>query len=305
MKKAMVLFGVTLGKRYSRKQKNYFYFVMKKEWERLGYAVNLQSFKSKLYRHYNIVIGNLDTAKTLVICGYDTPMKGIRRKTCYYPFHSYLNKQNAKRNLVYQVGFSLALLVFIILLWKWKGMSSSLQLPYLLIIIILLALAYYMLKGRANPVNFNRNSASLALLSLLMEEHIPQVGYVLLDQSIDSFEGIKLLKEYMNNQKIICLDCIAEGRTFVIAHEECMKKEAKKLLQAIEPITAIDRCYYKERPAQNSISIIPSMLYVVSGEIIEKEFVVKNTGTKADMQVDVKRLEQLQKGISRYLKGAL
>lgn len=305
MKEAMVLYGVSLGKRYSRRQKNRFFAMMKKQWEEDGYEVSLQSFESKLYRHYNIVIGDLQAASKVIVCGYDTPMKAMGRTT-YYPFHSELNKQQAKHNLLQQIGCSLIyFLPIIAVLWRFDDMEMGIQLLCIILSGILLLFAYRRLRGQANPVNFNRNSASLALLATLMKEHHPSVAYVLLDQSIDSYEGVKLLKEYIHNQKVLYLDCIAYGEQMVIAHGDHMQKEAECLIQAVSSIPFIDRCYHKDRLAQNSISIIPNMLYIASGQIIEKEFVVKDTGSKADMQVDMERLELLQQGISTYLKGAL
>ena len=83
-----------------------------------------------------------------------------------------------------------------------------------LVAVLAALLGVSLLHSRGNRVNFNRNSASVALILRLIQECDPNAStaLVLVDQCCNSYEGLKLLKEACPSRaEVILLDCLAQG----------------------------------------------------------------------------------------------
>lgn len=304
MKDEMLLYGITLARRYTRRQKNAFYAMLKKDWLKDGHSVSLLGRQSRFFHHYHIIIGDLKKANTIIMTGYDTPAKSFISND-YYPFHSELNKKKAIRNLIIQTMLAILImcLVFILFL-NIKKLAMIWKVFCIITMIVLTYCSYRVSKGFANPVNFNQNSASLAVIQEIMNrsKSNKNVAFVLLDQTIDSFEGLKYMNQVIEeNKRIIYLDAIANGEKLVIAHGKQMKHAAEELTSHFTNIDYINRCYDQERISQNALSFFPNMLYIASGEISNSEFVVHDIGSKKDNQVNMKRLSHICEGIMSYI----
>lgn len=62
MKDLLMLFGVTLAKRYTNRQKRFFRSQVEPFFKKLGYTVEFQAVKKKLIHVSNILIGDVHKA---------------------------------------------------------------------------------------------------------------------------------------------------------------------------------------------------------------------------------------------------
>ena len=73
MKDEMMLVGVTLARRYTRKQKEIFLAEVCRQCREAGWKTEFQTRHSRMLHVCNLVIGDLAHAKTVIACAYDTP----------------------------------------------------------------------------------------------------------------------------------------------------------------------------------------------------------------------------------------
>ena len=99
MKDLMMLFGVTLAKRYTNRQKRIFYSQLEPFLEKMGYTIKYQQLQKKLIRVKNILIGDIYKAQYVVLCPYDTPSRSLLPYK-YYPFNSSKNLQQENKELL-------------------------------------------------------------------------------------------------------------------------------------------------------------------------------------------------------------
>ncbi len=76
-----MLFGVTLAKRYTNRQKKVFFSQVEPFFTNLGYTVTVQENKKKWLRVFNILIGDICKAQYIVLCPYDNPSKSLLPNT--------------------------------------------------------------------------------------------------------------------------------------------------------------------------------------------------------------------------------
>lgn len=302
MKDLMMYYGVLFGKRFNQKQKQTFYNEVSSRYQELGYSVELQSKQGKYFSVNNIVIGDLNKVHKIIVAGYDTPSKSHLPNYKYYPFNTKKNLSNESFTVFIQ--FLISCLLFGIMYFILKDFGSYsiwLKVGSIAISIILVVLAYLLFKAQPNPVNFNRNSASLAIIHSLLEPlKNMDTAFVLLDHAVTSFEGLKLLKEKVGEEKeIIVLDCLASGEKVVVAHHE--EQPIKKLLE-VQQLELLDKGYSLEKAAGNVLHFFPKMLYFVSGTIEKGQFLVKNTRSKKDIEFDLKQVEGIRDTLIHYCR---
>ncbi|GFP76437.1 hypothetical protein bsdtw1_02540 [Clostridium fungisolvens] len=302
----MMLFGVTLSKRYTFKQKKIFLSETHQYFQNLDYEISYQNNKSKLKSVTNMVIGELDKANVVVVCAYDTPSSVLLPNYLYYPFNIKKNLAQENINLVLQfVLMGLCFSAIYFLVSPFNTFSSIGKIIVSLLCGILGFIAYKLMQGSANKVNFNRSSASVALIGKLAEElkGNNDIAFVLLDQNINSYEGLKLLKKELKNSRklILYLDCLAYGTYLVCAHNEKMKETADQLIYHLKPLNIINKTYKPERYEETMLKFSTNMLVLTNGEIINEQLAVKNTRSRKDYQLDIKRLESIEKGLGAFL----
>jgi len=303
-----MLFGVTLAKRYTKAQKRIFYSQAEPLFKELGFSFEYQQSQSRISPITNIIIGNLAQAQSIVLCPYDTPSRSMLPFQ-YYPFNWSDNARQENREIFLQTFFYIsvcALTYFFaahINVWAlWQKIIGVAAMS------ILLFYSYRLIIGIANPINFNRNSASLALLFSLAQRtrRTKKVAYILLDKNTGSNAGLKMLAESqrIRHQQLIFLDCLANGNDIVCAHEPGTNAEAQKLIAALPQLALIDRQFEDDgRIKDTNLQIFPNMLHLCVGEVENRKFMVRNTRSKKDFRVDIPRLEILREGLTKYLEG--
>jgi hypothetical protein len=307
MKELMMLYGITLRKRYHNRQKAYFRSHISESYPKAGFSVTYPERKHTAAKITNIIAGDINKAELLFITAYDTPSTTLLPNYKYYPFHSKKNEKGEQLNFIVQiitvVFFAFCSYLFMKQFLSGSGVAKG---AYLGLTILSIIGAVLVGRGRANSFNFNRNSASLAIMERIAEQCSQNcnIAFVFLDQSISSFHGYKEFSyAYGDNSKtIVVLDCVAAGDMILLAHRKGCTKQAKQLIELAgkNTLTITDREYSEEKADKNILAFGRNMLYLVSGEVEGKEFIVANTRSKRDIQVDMKRLDKVAKTLIEF-----
>lgn len=306
MKDLLLLFGVTLPRRYTKVQKRIFYSEAEPLFNELGYSVTYQDSKNKFTRIDNMLIGNVEKAETVILCPYDTPARSFFQYK-YYPFTKAQNlKQESKDLLLRMLIFTATCLLTYSVISQFSILGTLLKILGIVLIASLLMIAYFMLAGLASPINFNKNSASVALIaSLAMKtrKNKAKVCYVLLDKNTDSNAGLKnlLQDERFKHKKFIFLDSVASGEKLVIAHRDAMMSDSKKISARLPGINVVDLSVPDEEIKDTILGLSPKTLHICVADNENNNYVVKNTRSKKDLKVDLPRLKLLEKCLVDFL----
>ncbi len=307
MKELLMMFGVTLAKRYNIRQKRIFFSETEQFFKKLGYTLEYQEFKKNLIHVVNILIGDLHKANYVILCPYDTPSRTLLPYK-YFPYNIEENLRQEKRELFLRTLIFLGScgLVYIVSV-QFSNFTSLQKIISIITSAFLLIFCYRLIVGVPNPVNFNRNSASVALIAALAKrtKNNPDVCYILIDKNISSNLGLKVLAsdERLKNKVFVYLDCVSHGEKLVCVHDEFTNAEAEKLYSSLSEIEIIDRVMSGERLDNTNLKIFQKMLHLCVGNIENQKFFVLNTRSKKDFKVDIPRLEVLRDGIIRYIGG--
>lgn len=300
----MMLYGVTLGARYTKKQRYLFGTHMKEALAANGWDYDIQySPKGKTaHKVENIIVGDPDRAKTVFVVPYDTPTKATGAFR-YYPFNPEKTLKEERRDMYLKTALGLVVAILSIPLIA-LGMARG-GLWYLLLTpaALLLVLGYRLMKGSTNGVNFNRASAALAVAMKLTEELRDKknsVAFAFCDRSVTAYEGYKVLgMELSQNANVVVLDAIAYGETLVLAHGPLANLRAKKLLERL-PEGTREKVYEEGQMERNLLSFFPGGMVLTAGKIEGGELVVENTRSDRDHKLDMPRLEQITKALEAF-----
>lgn len=307
MKNAMMLYGVTLGKRYSKRQKAWFFSHIGKAYPALGFPLTLDESKSRAFGVSNAVAGDWEKAGVIFAASYDTPTRSFLPNLCYYPFHTEKNIAEERKDLALQAVLTLMLAA--VAYFSARLFLSGQGVEKILFLLLAMGVALctiYFATPRANRFNFNRNSASLAVMEKIAEncKGNPNVAFAFLDKNVNSFEG---LKEFQNSRAlgekhVVLLDCLSYGPTLLLAHRAGENAQAEKLIELAKNagVQVTDRVYSDQAAEQNVLSFAKHMLVLVSGTVKGKEFVVEHTKSPQDIQVDTERLSGIAQTLAAY-----
>jgi len=307
MKDAMLFYGVTLGQRYNQPQKQFFFDQVSEIYKKLGYSVSLQSQATRYNSVNNIIIGNVEKAKTIVAASYDTPAK---IKFCSVPYFPFNAKKNVQIEALYSVAqwtlITITLFLMFLVLRNFFNYALLMKIISVALTLCVGLFVYWLLKSLPSPINFNRNSAALAIINKLAEGlKKTETAFVLLDQSVNSYQGLQLLSNSVKRkQRVILLEALAAGEKLVVAHKE--KTEVAEYL-ADRELKFIDKVYNDEQSVNNQLAFFDQLVILVSGSIERAQFVVKKTRNKQDIDVDISRMDKLaeviRRDITKYNKG--
>lgn len=303
----MMLYGVTLGARHTKKQRYLFGAQMKEALTEGGWDYTIQTNPKGKTAHKveNIIVGDPHRAKTVFVVPYDTPTKATGTFR-YYPFNPEKTLQEEKRDMHLKTALGLAVAILSIPLIALGMNRMGLWLLMLIPAVLFLVLGYRLMKGSANAVNFNRASAALAVAMKLTEELKDKknnVAFAFCDRSVTAYEGYKVLgMELPQNTNVVVLDAIAYGETLVLAHGPLANLRARKLLEKL-PEGTRERVYEEEQMERNLLSFFPGGMVLTAGQIRDGELVVEGTRSDLDHKLDMKRLEQIADALESFARG--
>lgn len=303
----MMLYGVTLGARHTKKQRYLFAAQMKEALTEHGWDYRIQTNpKGKTARRVeNILVGDPSRAKTVFVAPYDTPTKATRPFR-YYPFDPEKTMEEERRDMTVKTVLGLLVAVLAVPLISLAMARKGIWYFLLLGAALFLFLGYRVMRGRANEVNFNRASAAVAVCMKLVEELKDKknsVAFAFCDRAATAYEGYRVLgMELPQNTNVVVLDAIAYGETLVLAHGPLANLRARKLLEHL-PEGTREKVYGEDQLERNLLSFFPGGMVLTSGKIEGGEFVVEHTRSDGDHKLDLPRLEQIVKGLEAFARG--
>lgn len=280
MKDKMMQFGVTLSVRNTRKQKLCFLEEIIRECNQLGLSYSFID-DHKFFRHVtNLVIGDIEKAKTVVMAYYDTPIKSTLFKYKYAPFYPKNNAtQERVQLLIKLIIFVLVGLICYVLISLNENLFQMSQQMLFLVLSIMCATTLFVLYPKANKVNFNANSGAIAMLMHCVSElKTDGIAYVLYDKGCIGYDGLSILKDKVNKDAIVViLDSVATGKETVIAcRNVCIEDDQLKGFTV-----------KKYENPHNALSFFDHCIQISCGYIRNRQFYVDNTRSKNDYKVDV------------------
>lgn len=299
----MMLYGVTIGKRRSKKEKYLFARQLSEELTAKGWDIHVQSNTGRLFRVTNLIAGNLKTAKTLLVVPYDTPTQAIWSGG-YYPFHPELTIKAGQRDIALRLVLAIMLAALACVPLEIALSRQGVWLLMLLLTLPLAVGAVLLLRGHSNPFNFNRASAAVATAVKLAEDVLPQkdTAIAFCDQSAVSYEGYKLLAKNISQvPSVIVLDSISKGDRLVLAYGPKGERQAQLLLSLLPQ--AMGRFYRQEELGRNLLSLLPNAMILTSGTVENGELVVRDTCTPRDTGLDLPRLEKIEAALATFTEG--
>lgn len=297
LKDTMMLYCVTVGKRYNNRDKKLFRDQLKEDLKKAGLDIQDQQGGSIFLRIHNMIAQNSKNPRILIVVPYDTPIRTVW--TCdYYPFHPELSMHSAGRDLLIRFILSACLFVSAYLYVRtWNGLLSQ-------IFAAILAIAgLILLHGWGNRFNFNRSSAAVALAVRLTETlgHNEDIALAFCDRVTIGYGGYRLLADNLPNvSSVLILDSIASGEKLALGYKKSCENLALEL-KSLLPDPLIMRSYDQNEVGRNVLSLFPDAMMLTSGTIRKKELVVKGTGTPDDIKVDIPRLEKIENALNIFI----
>ena len=288
------------GTRFTKSQKNKFIDEVVKDYKDLGYWTRVHECKQGIKRVKNILIGNVDTAKTIIVAPYDTPSKALFSKYKYYPLDRTKTVKQEKVNNYFQVIICLLICsIAKYLLSLSDSFESNIKLLITLFVVLLIGVSVKIYIGFSARLCYNRNSVSIALIRDIASKMNPEkAAIILLDYSISSFEGYKQVCDYYGNmistKRFILLNCLGENDSIVIGCRHNSLKFAKELLADEKSDISIEIKVLEDDVADKlPLFYFPNCLILTSGQYYNDDLVVYNTRSGKDSKVNISNVMKL------------
>lgn len=197
--------------RKRREQKDEFLNWALQEAEKLGYRAKVEELGDKK-QHRNLVVGNLNSAKTVFTAHYDTPANNV--------LPNIMMPRNIPLFLLYQIFVVCVLLIIsfaAMALGAW--IAPGTKLPMLLYLVVYFGLLMLLMRGPANKHNANDNTSGVAavfsLMASLPTEERRKAAFILFDNEEKGKLGSKAYakehKETASLKLFVNMDCVGVG----------------------------------------------------------------------------------------------
>ncbi len=274
------------GIRYTRRQKYKFLKAVIETFSKFGYET-----KAITERGTHLLLGNMEAAKTIVAVGYDTPSRMFLQSN-YYPFEENKNKKEEHKNLLLMASI---LVVVVFVLFFIVSSYPQLFEPLLNKVILagLLMLLSVLVRPRANRVNTERYTASLAILFDLASKMYQNknVAYLLIDQSNTNALGFRILESF-KEKEIILLGTLASHPKLIVSGFDTQRLDSF--------IAKTDLSWSKKLLEENRVIFdkTQKLLYLVG---VKEDGSASNTQNSKKVDINIKRLAAISQDIQMYL----
>ncbi|MFV0479070.1 MAG: hypothetical protein ACK5LZ_00660 [Anaerorhabdus sp.] len=293
MKDEMMHYGVTCGMRFTKNQKQFFLEEAMQQAKQSKKPSKLQS-NGKVA---NLWIGDCNS-KMIIACAYDTPGKSLFLHSKYFPFNDKKNTEQSTYQLIIRTILFLVVMAMGIGFFLWNKKVEIL--PVVVMGVALLActgFGFVLLREKPNKVNFNRNSAAVAVLMSLVKDKSFQSTVVFMDKAVSSKEGQHLLKEEVSDeQTVVFLDAVSSGEQLVFAHTENI--DGEMIFEKEFQLSGIVKKYDSE--SKNVLTMFNRAIMITTGKINKKQFVVDNVQSSKDIGLDLERLLKIRDSLKCY-----
>ncbi|MGX8833106.1 hypothetical protein ACWG0P_02750 [Amedibacillus sp. YH-ame6] len=296
-------YGIIARRRFYRKEKIRFIKNIEQEFKTMGYATKILSPRGSKGKAIDLLIGDVKTAKKIIISSYDTPVKS-------FYLYSYKPFDLRKRNIYYLLTTAVPLLVVSTLCFVFSTMYLKIEwmkgifhwsdialiLVYLLGIIFIVRYA----RGIPNGRNLDRNSSGvLAVLNLaksLDDAQKEKTAFVLTDFGCINHLGDQMLKAYLNTydkKEFILLECIGNNEDMGVCYSPSLESTACKLDKQIHRFPMSNE--------NNIAHLYPNTIVFSNGLVKNESLIVPHVNTRQDMNIDPDRIQYISDQICNIL----
>lgn len=213
--------------RKSRKQKDAFIALIKEHYPETVVET------SGMIKSHNLIIGDVNTAKTVLTAHYDTCAR--------LPFPNFIAPKNIFISLLYSLLLIVPMMVVLFVLnYPVSRLTTSFWVHYWFTLAAAFAMMALMVAGPANKRNANDNTSGVILLlevlAQLTEEQRRQTAIVFFDnEEIGLLGSAQFKKRYlkeMETKLLINFDCVSDGDYFLIAETKAAKEKYGEALES-------------------------------------------------------------------------
>ncbi|MCH4206991.1 MAG: hypothetical protein LKF79_01630 [Solobacterium sp.] len=302
MKEALVLFGQSLGKRQTDKEKIRFINTVAKPLLADNIKVQIHRNPIKRVKSNNLMIGDLENAQYIFLTPYDTGKRMLVPHTVYRPLDDHYNQTKEKNNLLIYSGLGILGVAGLFLTYSLFNMSFELRIIALLLDIMFILLIAFSIMSPSAPANMNRNSAACAITAVLAKTHRNNAAFIFTDQSIESHLGIIQVRNWYQSdadkKTFVILDSLSDGEQLFVV---CRKKDtfAARLANEINA----DIITLSESQIDNSVlSQFKHCMMIVSGSQIDGHLSVSHSRTNEDYHINTKQVEELEEHLNQFVE---
>lgn len=305
MKDEMMLWGVTLGRRHTRKQKNLFLDEVMKQMNDKGISCKVFEKKSSIMQIRHLIVNNPAAAKVVIAAAYDTPETAVLKGYKWYPFSMDKNRRQDRINII--LSALLAMLCWIpaaLLILNMNKAAMLLKVLYMIAALILIYTGHVFLKGRSNQSNFSMNTAAAAAVIKLAEEfgRNSDTAFILLDESASSLQGAKILKEKVpDNVPILFVGNIAGGSQHMLVYGADAEINDINAIDKNDTLNLNRKELSEKQLTQCTLGEYPRSAMLIYGERIGNDFVLPNAKHSSDYNVDMKTLDASVEILKEYI----
>ncbi len=309
----IIKYALGIPARFKRLQKDFFVNEMGKDFQAAGYKVKAVKGKHKKTDGINLVAGDLDKARYLIVSNYDTPSHNFGNPMKYYPFNGAATYASSFLPTYTPVIIGLAFALYITFYQVPKFDMETNTFSTILwgaILFLSLILPAFMIGSVANKMNFNRNTsgciAALKTAELLSAEQKKHVAFVLTDHGYQKHVGDYILRnsipDSIDHKTVIMLDCVGDkDGKWVVGYKKDTQSLADQMAACFKTSAEKVRCP-KVDLRYTSFSFYPKSILVSRPEKTGDSYYIKNTSTNKDINCDPQMIDELAEALVSFCK---
>ncbi len=310
MKELFVYLMLNFQQRGSVKNKTRFINFLINSLGNEGYRLVQDNYRDQGIMN-NLIVGDLRTARSVIVAGYDTPQISLIPGFRYYPADPQLTQKQERNQFIARVFVSLlveaAAIYALIRMWS---VSIQMRFAGILLVGVVAVLANAFVRKLYGKGNGNRNTAALALMMSMIEDLGPDnkdTAFIFLDLTASTYKGYlrlqDILKMYHNEKNInlYILECLGKNNEVYVIDRKDSRKLAKPFLDFKDEKHHFEE-YTVGNDNQSLVSLFPNALYIVGAENRDGKLVVEGTRSRSDIDADYEGLELISAALKKALK---
>lgn len=309
----IIKYALGIPKRFRRIQKNFFVNEMAKDFQALGYEVKAVSGKHKKVQGINLVAGNLEKARYIIVSNYDTPSHNYGNPMKYYPYNGASTYASSFLPTFAPVIIGL---LFSLYIWLYQVPNFDFtnhfwnSLAWAIALFAAMVLPAFMCGNTANRVNFNRNTsgciAALKTAELLSDEQRKVTAFVLTDYGCTRHTGDYILRnaipDLIDHKTVIMLDCVGDKNgKWAVGYKKDTQSLADQMAACFNSEAEKVRCP-KIDLRYTSFSFYPKSILISHPQKIADTYVIKNVATNHDTNCDHELIDELANALVKFCK---
>ncbi len=292
--------GIHFSKRRSNRDKYRFMNRLVSCLKEAGCRMDMMEAGDKHSQSHHLVTGDLNKSRRVFLAAYDTGSKMLVPGYRYTPLDSRRNFREEMKNIAAYSLLTLIIAVLAVYLTRmfWGG-SMAVRALIVMIDIIAVLLVFRWMKKPDNKVNMNRNSGAVAVLYSSAEKS-KDGCFLFVDNGVVSNQGFYEVSERLKSQDAVVLDSVAGDGDLFLACKEQNKKKAEEITKAFAcriRVWPLSEEEYKNTPLEG----FQNGYILTAGEEKNGKIYVRHARTSADMDLNVKRMEQIRDGILKLV----